>query len=248
MGASCFKWWNYVQLSRTDFNAVTCLAETCHSCLRRLIGNRFFCEGGCPARQSRPHARLRRDAATHHRRVNSKEFGDCACSRPHAPWQIQEGFTHMGVDGGVPCRSGRPQNAWAASSRRHKRPQRPVWLRGASTPLATKGSQQSESVSSALAVFHEGSPLQRKHQPLHEVVACRCVHETASKSPHRTSMSGAMSLSLTAARRHDSKQRPAIHSTGNPGAGRPAKARRLRVGGVTEQMQAPQRRRLWLQM
>ena len=26
----------------------------------------------------------------------------------------------MGVDGGVPCRSGRPQNAWAASSRRHK--------------------------------------------------------------------------------------------------------------------------------
>jgi len=62
-------------------------------------------------------------------------------------------------------------------------------------------------------------------------------------------MSGAMSLSLTAARRHDiKKQRPAIHSTGNPGAGMPAKARRLRVGGVTEQMQAPQRRRLWLQM
>ena len=71
-----------------------------------------------PVRRGRTPAR--RDAATHHRRVNSKEFGDCACSRPHAPWQIQEGFTHMGVDGGVPCRSGRPQNAWAASSRRHK--------------------------------------------------------------------------------------------------------------------------------
>jgi len=96
MGASCFKWWNYVQLSRTDFNAVTCLAETCHSCLRRLIGNRFVCECGCPARQARPHARrcLRRDAATHHRRVNSKEFGDCACSRPHAPWQIHGGVAH----------------------------------------------------------------------------------------------------------------------------------------------------------
>ena len=60
-------------------------------------------------------------AATRRRRVCSKELGDCACSRPHAPWQIHEGVTHGRCQqralsvGSLRLNEGCPrlQNAWA---------------------------------------------------------------------------------------------------------------------------------------